>query len=136
SVSEGVRSGSGSLGGRALTRDDAEDVALLHDEQVLAFDLDLGARPLAEQDTVTGLDDGGDQLARVLAGAFADGDDFTLGRLFLGGVGDDQTALGLLFTLNAADEHAVVQRRELHGIAPWLRVPILAGGCNPFSTRH
>src|SRR3546814_7967927 len=29
--------------------DDAEDVALFHDEQVLAIDLHFGARPLAEQ---------------------------------------------------------------------------------------
>ena len=36
--------------------DDPEDVGFLHDEEVLAVDLDLGARPFAEQDLVAGLD--------------------------------------------------------------------------------
>jgi hypothetical protein len=36
--------------------DDAEDVAFLHDQQVFAVDLDFGARPLAEQHAVAGLD--------------------------------------------------------------------------------
>src|SRR3546814_14528283 len=36
--------------------DDAEDVAFLHDQQVFTVHLDLGARPLAEQDLVAGLD--------------------------------------------------------------------------------
>jgi hypothetical protein len=35
--------------------DDAEDVALFHDEQILAVDLDLGAGPLAEQHVSIGL---------------------------------------------------------------------------------
>src|SRR3546814_20043095 len=36
--------------------DDPQDVGFLHDEQVFAIDADLGARPLAEQDAVAGLD--------------------------------------------------------------------------------
>src|SRR5271167_1401520 len=34
----------------------AHDVGFLHDHQVLAIELDLGARPLAEQHAVTALD--------------------------------------------------------------------------------
>jgi hypothetical protein len=34
---------------------DAHDVGLLHDQEFLAVDLDLGARPFAEQHPVTGL---------------------------------------------------------------------------------
>ena len=34
----------------------AHDIGLLHDEELLAIDLDLGAGPLAEQDAVAGLD--------------------------------------------------------------------------------
>ena len=43
--------------------DDAHDVAFLHDEQFVAVDLHFGAGPLAEQDTVAGLDVGRDALA-------------------------------------------------------------------------
>src|SRR3569832_2431486 len=67
--------------------DHAEDVALLHDEQVLAVDLDLGARPFAEQDAVTGLHRRRDERTAVIPRARADGDDFALLRLFLGGGG-------------------------------------------------
>ena len=85
---------------------------LLHDQELLAVDLDLGARPLAEQDAVAGLDVERDQLAGLVAGARADGDDLALLRLFLGGVGDDDAALGLLLGLDALDDHAVVQGTE------------------------
>ena len=54
----------------------------------------------------------GDELAVLVAGAGADGDDFAFLRLFLGGVGDDDAAGRLFFGLDAADEHAVVQRTK------------------------
>ena len=77
--------------------DHAQDVAFLHDQEVLTVDLDLGARPLAEQDLVALLDVEGLDLAAVIAGAGTDGDDFAFLRLFLGGVGNDDPALGLFF---------------------------------------
>src|SRR5436305_851064 len=61
--------------------DDPEDVAFLHDEQVFAVDLDLGARPLAEQDAVAGLDVERGDLALLVLGARADGDDFEKGEV-------------------------------------------------------
>ena len=85
----------------ATAVDDAHDVGLLHDQEFLAVDLDLGARPLAEQDAVAGLDVERDELAVLVAGARADGDDLAFLRLFLGGVGNDDAALGLLFLLDA-----------------------------------
>ena len=94
--------------------DDAHDVAFLHDDQLLAVDLDLGAGPLAEQHAVAGLDVERLKLAVLAAGAGADGDDLALHRLFLGGVGDDDAARGLLLRLDAPDQHAVVQRTESH----------------------
>jgi hypothetical protein len=72
--------------------DDAHDVGLLHDQEVLAVDLDLGAGPLAEQDAVAGLDVERDELAALVAGAGADGDDLAFLRLLLGGVGNDDAA--------------------------------------------
>jgi hypothetical protein len=38
--------------------DDAKDVAFLHDEQLLVADLDLGSRPLPEENMVAGFDGG------------------------------------------------------------------------------
>src|SRR6185503_858330 len=81
--------------------------------QLLAVDLDLGARPLAEQHAVTRLELDCDQLAGFVAAAGTDGDHFAFARLFLGGVGDDDAAFGLLLGGDAAHDHAVVQRAEL-----------------------
>src|SRR6185312_7378881 len=49
------RSG-GLLGGSTCLLDNAEDVALLHDEEVFAVDPNRSPGPLAEQDEVAGLD--------------------------------------------------------------------------------
>src|SRR3546814_4898754 len=102
--------------GRLLERDDivdhAEDVAFLHDEQVLAVDLDLGPRPFAEKDPVAGFHGEFDEIAVVIARAETDGDDFAFLRLFLGGVGDDDAARGFFLGFNAADDHTVVRSEE------------------------
>ncbi|MGY3464586.1 hypothetical protein ACVW0I_001457 [Bradyrhizobium sp. LM6.11] len=55
-----------------------------------------------------------DQLAALVAAAGADGDDFTLRRLFLGSVRNDDAASGLFFCVNALDHDAVVKRTEFH----------------------
>src|SRR5690606_34346774 len=94
--------------------DDPHDVAFLHDQQVLAVELDLGSGPLAEQDTVPHLDVERDTIAVVVARAVTDGDDLALARLFLGAVGDDDAAGRLFLGLDAADQNAVVQRTECH----------------------
>ena len=52
------------------------------------------------------------------ARAGADGDDLALLRLFLGGVGNDDAARGFLFSLDTADEHAVVQGSKVHVTCP------------------
>src|SRR5881628_736609 len=67
----------------------AQNVAFLHDDQVFALDLHLGARPFAEKDLVAGLDVQRSHLAVVGASARTNGNDFTLLRLFLGGIGND-----------------------------------------------
>src|SRR5690348_9176340 len=88
--------------------EDTHDVALLHDEEILTIELDLGARPLAEQDAVADLDVERLELAVLVAGAGAHGDDLALLGLLLGGVGNDDAALGLLFGIDALDDDAVV----------------------------
>src|SRR6266436_5605157 len=97
--------------------DDAHDVALLHDQELFAVDLDLGARPFAEQHPVANLDVDGDELAGLVAAAGANRDDLALGGLFLGGVGNDDAAGGLLFGIDALDDDAIVKWTEFHGFA-------------------
>ena len=96
----------------------AHDVALLHDQELLAVDLDLGARPLAEQHAVADLEVDRDELAGLVAAAGADGDDLALRGLLLGGVGNDDAAGGLLLGIDALDDDTVVKRTEFHGYPP------------------
>jgi hypothetical protein len=81
--------------------DHAHDVALLHDEQLLAVDLHLGSAPLAEQNPVALLELDGDQLAGLVACAWPDRDYLTLLRLLGSGIGDDDAAGGLGFAVEA-----------------------------------
>src|SRR5262249_57689237 len=55
--------------------DHAHDVGLLHDQEVLAVELDFCARPFAEQHPVAGLDVGLDDLAGLVAAAGPHRDD-------------------------------------------------------------
>src|ERR1700758_2727957 len=109
---------SGLLLGAADIGENAHDVALLHDQQLLAVDLHFSARPLAEQHAVADLDVDRDQLAALIVAARANGDDFALGGLFLGRVWNDDAASGLLFSLDALDHDAVVKRTEFHAVLP------------------
>ena len=63
--------------------DDAEDVAFLHDEKVIAVDLDLGARPFSEEDAVASLDVKRDELAGFIAAAGTHSNDLSFLRLLL-----------------------------------------------------
>ena len=113
---EGERPLGGLLLGSGNVGEDAHDVAFLHDQEILTVDLDLGAGPLAEQHAVADLDVDRDQLAGFVAATRADGDDFALGGLFLGSVGDDNAACGLLLGVDALDHDAVVKRTEFHTV--------------------
>src|SRR6266481_2592306 len=75
--------------------DDAHHVGFLHDDELLAVQLDFRARPFAEQDAIALLDVERMQRAVLAAGAGTDGDDLAFHRLFLRGVGDDDAAGGL-----------------------------------------
>src|SRR6266436_7643086 len=92
------------------------DVAFLHDEVLDAIDLDLGARPLTEQDAVADLHVQRNQLARLVAATRAYGDDFPLGGFLFGGVRDDDAAGALLLGIDALDDDAVVKRTKLHAV--------------------
>jgi hypothetical protein len=56
----------------------AHDVGLLHDQELLAVDLDLGARPFAEQHPIADLHVDGNQPAGLVAATGADSDDLAL----------------------------------------------------------
>src|SRR5262249_46296203 len=115
----GVAWGGGGSGGLPLGHgllDHAHDVGLLHDQEFIAVELDLGAGPLAEQHPVADLHVDRDELAGLVAPARADGDDLALLRLFLRRVGNNDPAGGLLFGVDALDDDTVVKRTELHRI--------------------
>src|ERR1700722_15687527 len=96
----------------APLRQHAHDVALLHDQEFLAVELDLGSRPFAEQNAVAELEVDRDQLAGFVPAAGADRRDLALRRLFPGGVGNDDAALALLLSVETLDHDAVMQRAK------------------------
>src|SRR5262249_46488220 len=114
SLRRGPRSGRGAH--RCFSLDDAEDVALLHDEEIVAVDLDLGTGPFAEQHAVAFLDVEWHELATLVPGARTGGNDLALHRLLLRRVRNDDPAGGLRIFFDAAHDHAVVQRAKLHGL--------------------
>src|SRR6185369_4816514 len=73
-------------------------------------------RPFAGQHAVADLDVDGNELAGFVAATGANGDDFTLGRLLLGGVGNDDASGRLRLGVDALDDNAVVKRTKLHGV--------------------
>src|ERR1700709_1794224 len=79
--------------GLSRLRQHAHDVALLHDQEFLAVELDLGARPFAEQHAVADLEIDRGQLAGFVPAARSDRRDFALRGLLLGGIGNDDAAL-------------------------------------------
>src|SRR5271169_990899 len=106
----GLLLGSGNVG------ENAHDVALFHDQELLTVELDFGARPLAEQNAVANLEIDRDQLAGFVAATRADGGDFALRGLFLGTVRNDNAASCLLFGVDTLDHNAVVKRTEFHAV--------------------
>src|ERR1700704_3408886 len=117
--------------------DHAHDVGLLHDQEILAVELDLGARPFAEQHLVADLEVDRDELAGLVAPARADRENLALRGLFLRGIRNDDAAGGLLVGLDAAHDHPVVQGTEFafrHGFlvaagaAWWTETLVLEGG--------
>src|SRR4029079_11096781 len=93
---------SASTGGSVL--DDGEDVLLAHDEELVPIDLELGAGVLRVEDLVPLLDVDRDPLAIVVEGAGADGQDGALLGLLLGGVRQDDAALGHLLARGGRDD--------------------------------
>ena len=83
---------------------------------LVALDLDLGARVLAEENAISDLDLEGADGAVLQDLAIAYGEHFTLQGLLFRRVGDDDAPLGFLFFFHALYDDAVRQGPELHGV--------------------
>src|SRR5262249_25692520 len=92
---------------------------LLHDQEFFAVELDLGARPLAEQHAVAGFQVDRNELAALVAAARADSNDLAFLRLLLGCIRNDDPAFGFLVGVDPAYDDAVVKGSKLgfgHGL--------------------
>src|SRR4029079_4313725 len=108
----GIASLSLNLG--SVTFDDAHDVFLAHDEELIALDLHGLPGVLAEQHAVADLEVERNQLALVILLSLAHGHDLALVGFLGGGVGDHDATRGLALLFDALDDHAVMQRTNLH----------------------
>src|SRR4030042_2084776 len=95
---------------------DAEDVVLAHDQALLAVDLHLGPRILAEKDPVARRDIRLDQLAVFSRLSLAHGDNQPFHRLLLGGVGNDYPPLGRRLLFKPLDDHPVLSWSDFHAL--------------------
>src|SRR6185436_8807402 len=90
-------------------RDDAHNVDFLHDDQLVAVELDLGTRPFAKQHPVAGLDVEGLDLAILASCSRSDGKNFPFHRFFRGGIRDDDPPGGFGLGIDTPDQDPVVQ---------------------------
>src|SRR6267154_4387385 len=92
--------------------EDSEDIVLAHNQMVLAFEHNLAARVLAEENLIARLYFDRDKLALVGVFALADGDDLAFLRLLFGGIRDDYSSLGPLNFLDPFDQNSIAQRSK------------------------
>src|SRR2546422_3091394 len=100
---------------RPVAVNDGQHFILAHDEVVLAIELDLLARVLAEEDQIARLHIAGHALAVVFHFAVARGDDLALLRLLFGRVRDDDPADFLLAFFKAPNNDPIVEWSDVHG---------------------
>src|SRR5271169_3286251 len=94
--------------------DHAHDVAFLHDQIFDAVELDLRARPFAEQHAVADLEVYRNDFSNLVATSWANGDHLSLRGLLFGGIRNDDSASGLIVGVDARNYDAVVKRPKLH----------------------
>src|SRR3954462_9828939 len=92
----------------------AHDVALFHDQIFHPVDLDLRARPFAEQHAVANLEVDGSDFPGLIAATWTDGDHLSLRRLLFGGIRNDDSTGGLILGVDARNHYAVVKWPKLH----------------------
>src|SRR5215207_3681955 len=94
--------------------DHAHDVALFHDQIFDPVDLDLRARPFAEQHAVADIEVDRDDFPGFVAATWTNGDHLSLGRLLFGGIRNDNSTCGLILGVDARNHDAVVKWPKLH----------------------
>jgi hypothetical protein len=99
-------------------KDDAHDVALVHDQVLDTLDLDLLTGPFSEQNAVTHLDAKGLDPTLVIACPCPDGDDLTFLRPLLSRVGNNDAVCGSVVLIDAPEDDAVMQWPEIHWTIP------------------
>src|SRR5262245_11781234 len=97
----------------ASSLDHGQHVVFDHDHQLFAVELDFGAGVAGEDDLVALLDVDRRALAGVEALAFTDGQHGAALGLFLGGVREDDPALGFALGLHALHEDLVAEGSKL-----------------------
>lgn len=98
---------------RGLLVDLGEDLRVADEEVLVVADLDRVAAPAGEEDLVARLDRGGDELAVLVGGAGAGGDDAGFGKRGGGNGGREEDAgRGLGLGLEALDQDAVQERDD------------------------
>src|SRR5260370_18104368 len=97
--------------------DDAEDVLLLHDEEILAVEGDVVAGVLSEEHAISRLDVERDLLAVLRYPSLAHRDDLALLRLLLGAVRDHDRAAPGRLALDPLVEHSVVRLVQCGGFS-------------------
>src|SRR5882762_6575904 len=100
---------------RPAAVDDGQHFVLAHDQVLLAIELDLLARVLAEENQIARLDIERDALALVVHLAVAGCDDLALLRLLFGRVRDDDPADFLLAFFKAPNNDPIVEWSDVHG---------------------
>src|SRR3954463_15723199 len=91
---------------------DREYIGLAKDQKLFGIDGDFGAAVLSVENLVTDLELHRDANVLLVA-AGADGDDLALLRLFLGGVGDEESTAHLLGVLERLDDDAIGEGCDL-----------------------
>jgi len=85
----------------------AQDVVLAHDQMLFVFELDLTARILAKENSVARFHVGRHQVAGLAHFPLAHRYDLSFLRFFLGGIRNDDSALGFVFFLDALHQDAI-----------------------------
>src|SRR5882762_4373736 len=94
----------------------AKNFVLAHDQVLFSVYFDVTARILAEQNVVTDLNVDGHQFSILETLAMPDGDDFGLLWLFLGRIGNYDTAASSFLLLDPLNHNAIRKRANVHHV--------------------
>src|SRR3982074_1855882 len=105
------------LGRGGLAGDHGQHVLLADDQVLDVLDLELASRVLGVEHAVTDLELHGQPGAIVKGPARADSLDQAFLGLLLGGVGQNDAALGHVLALDRRYYHAITERFQVHGVS-------------------